>query len=392
MKKKHLDLLKRIVETPSPTGFEVGVAQVVKDELAGYATDINTDTMGSVHAALMKGPQDCRTMMLAAHMDEIGLMVTYISPEGYLYVSSLGGVDAAILPGMRVNVHGADEVLRGIIGRKPIHLIDADDRKNVTPIDKLFIDLGLPGDEVAKKVSVGDPVTFAVGLETFGDDMAVSRAFDDKAGVYISCRVLQKLASDEDYSGNFVAAMTVQEEIGTRGAITSAHAISPDIALAFDVTHATDYPGIEKSQYGEIVCGKGPVIARGPNINPVVFEMLVNAAESEGIAYQLEAEPSVTGTDARSIQIARGGIPTGLISIPLRYMHTPAEVIDLNDLQAAVKLIARFAKDVQSCEGFVPDVRNLTRFTVGCDFEEDRPDVDGRSNCAPPRIKPSDAI
>jgi endoglucanase len=201
---------------------------------------------------------------------------------------------------------------------------------------------------------VGDPITFGVGFERFGDGMAVSKCFDDKCGVWVACRVMEKLAGAGRAAGDFIAVATTQEEIGTRGAMTAAHAWNPDVALAFDVTHATDYPGIDKTKYGNIVCGAGPVIARGPNINPVVFERLVAAAKAEGIPYQLEAEPSVTGTDARAIQVTRSGIPTGLISVPLRYMHTPTEVVCLADLQATVRLIVRFARDLSADASFVP--------------------------------------
>lgn len=435
MKKKHVKFLKRIVETPSPTGSEVAVADIVRERLAPIADEIHTDTMGSVHATYegslhvaadaadaLRGlepeefappiygvqpdqgmdeyhdpyfddddeddafeedgqptfdglPADAPlTLMLAAHMDEIGLMVTYVSDEGFLSIAAIGGVDAAILPGMRVDVHAQGGTLRGVVGRKPIHLIDADERKNVTPLDKLVIDLGMPAKDVKKKVRVGDPITIAAGFEQFGRGMAVSRAFDDKVGVFIACRVMEKLADDPDYGGNFVAAITVQEEIGTRGAMTSAHAVMPDVALAFDVTHATDYPGIDKSKHGNIVCGGGPVIARGPNINPVVFERLVKAAEDEGIPYQLEAEPSVTGTDARAIQVTREGIPTGLVSIPLRYMHTPTEVISLDDVSATIRLIARFAADLDEAADFVPghaeDFESDLRLESG-EFDDD---------------------
>lgn len=437
MKKKHVKFLKRIVETPSPTGSEVAVGDIVRERLAPIADEIHTDTMGSVHATYegslhvaadaadaLRGlepeefappiygvqpdqgmdeyhdpyfddddededdafeedgqpafdglPVDAPlTLMLAAHMDEIGLMVTYVSDEGFLSIAAIGGVDAAILPGMRVDVHAQGGTLRGVVGRKPIHLIDADERKNVTPLDKLVIDLGMPAKDVKKKVRVGDSITIAAGFEQFGRGMAVSRAFDDKVGVFIACRVMEKLADDPDYGGNFVAAITVQEEIGTRGAMTSAHAVMPDVALAFDVTHATDYPGIDKSKHGNIVCGGGPVIARGPNINPVVFERLVKAAEDEGIPYQLEAEPSVTGTDARAIQVTREGIPTGLVSIPLRYMHTPTEVISLDDVSATIRLIARFAADLDEAADFVPghaeDYESDLRLESG-EFDED---------------------
>lgn len=355
MKKKHLKFLKTMLETPSPTGSEEAVAALVRERLSGVADEIQTNTMGSVHAVL-EGRGGGPSLMLAAHMDEIGLMVTYISDDGFLSVSSVGGVDAAILPGMRVDVHTREGRLRGVVGRKPIHLIEADERKKVTPISGLVIDLGMPADEVKSAVRIGDVITFGVGFERFGKGMAVSRAFDDKCGVWVACRVMEKLAEAGRANGSFIAAATVQEEIGTRGAMTSAYGLNPDVALAFDVTHATDYPGIDKTKYGKIVCGEGPVIARGPNINPLVFERLVAAAEAEGIPYQLEAEPSVTGTDARAIQVTRGGIPTGLVSVPLRYMHTPTEVVSLKDLQNTVRLIVRFALDLNEDACFVPGI------------------------------------
>lgn len=371
MKKKQIKFLKQLVETPSPTGFEEPVAALVRERLGTVADEVSTDTMGSVSAVLSGTDEAAPSLMLAAHMDEIGLMVTYISPEGFLSVASLGGVDAAILPGMRVDVHTAAGPLRGIVGRKPIHLIEPDERKAVTPLSGLVIDLGLKPKRVKKLVSVGDPITFAVGFERFGDGMAVSKCFDDKCGVWVACRVMEKLAAAGRAAGDFIAVATTQEEIGTRGAMTSAHAVNPDVALAFDVTHATDYPGIDAAKYGKIVCGAGPVIARGPNINPVVFERLVAAAKAEGIPYQLEAEPSVTGTDARAIQVARAGIPTGLISVPLRYMHTPTEVVCLADLDATVRLITRFARDLGPQVSFVPGMGAVTADDAGVGGEAD---------------------
>lgn len=366
MNKEDIAFLQELLETPSPTGCEEPVAQLVRERLAGTADEIATDTMGTVTARL-EGRGNGPALMLAAHMDEVGLMVTYISDEGFLSVAMVGGVDAAILPGMRVDVHTESGVLRGVVGRKPIHLISPDERKNVTPMDKLVIDLGLPADQVKERVRIGDEITYGVGFELFGEGMAVSRAFDDKCGVYVAARVLENLAEAGRAEGAFIAAATVQEEIGTRGAITCAHAVNPDVALAFDVTHATDYPGIEKTKYGSITCGEGPVIARGPNINPVVFRRLVAAAEAEGIPYQLEAEPSVTGTDARAIQVTRGGIPTGLISVPLRYMHTPTEVVCLEDLDNTVKLITRFALDLHGDLSFVPGMGDGTGEKVSAD-------------------------
>lgn len=370
MKKKNEKFLKELLETPSPTGSEEPVAALVRERLCDVADEIQTNTMGSVHAVL-DGKGEGPALMLAAHMDEIGLMVRYVSDDGFLSVAAVGGVDPAILPGMRVDVHTRKGSYRGVVGRKPIHLIDADERKVVTPLDKLVIDLGMPAKDVREIVRVGDVITFGVGYERFGKGMAVSRAFDDKCGVWIACRVMERLSAHGRANGAFIAAVTVQEEIGTRGAMTSAYDINPDVALAFDVTHATDYPGIDKTKHGKIVCGEGPVIARGPNINPLVFERLVAAAEAEGIPYQIEAEPSITGTDARAIQVTRSGIPTGLVSVPLRYMHTPTEVVCLKDLQDTVKLITRFALDLDDGACFVPGVAEPLRHAGEQDMLED---------------------
>ncbi|MFR1168382.1 MAG: M20/M25/M40 family metallo-hydrolase, partial [Adlercreutzia equolifaciens] len=351
MKKKHLKFLKQLVETPSPTGLRSR-----RPRWCARARRCGRRSGHRHHGLGARGTRGrdagAPSLMLAAHMDEIGLMVTYISDEGFLSVASLGGGRGH--PARHaVDVHTASGTSAASWAASP-STIEPDERKTVTPLSSLVIDLGMKPKRVKKLVRVGDPITFGVGFERFGDDMAVSKCFDDKCGVWIACRVMEKLVRAGRAPGDFIAVATTQEEIGTRGAMTSAHAVNPDVALAFDVTHATDYPGIDKTKYGKIVCGAGPVIARGPNINPVVFERLVAAAEAEGVPYQLEAEPSVTGTDARAIQVTRGGIPTGLISVPLRYMHTPTEVICLRDLEATVRLITRFAQDLAPDTSFVP--------------------------------------
>jgi endoglucanase len=296
--------------------------------------------------------------MIAGHIDEIGLMVKYVDNDGFISFDAIGGVDAAILPGMRVNVYGTGDntttLLRGVMGRKPIHLIEPDERKNVTKIDKLFIDVGLSGKEVKKCIRIGDPITYGVGFETYGNGFAVARAFDDKIGVWIAVRVLEEVKKAGGARGNLIAAGTVQEEIGLRGGTTSAYGVDPFIGISAEVGHATDYPGIEKTKYGAAKCGGGPLIARGPNINPVLFERLVTAAEKAKVPYQIGPEPRATGTDANPIQVSRGGKVAGLISIPLRYMHTPTEVLKLDDLDSAVKLLTRFALDLDGKVDFTP--------------------------------------
>ncbi len=355
MRKQDRKFLKSLLETPSPTGCEQRIAALVRQRLDGVADRVETDVMGSVHASLA-GSGVAPSLMLAAHMDEIGLMVVNVSDDGFLSVAAIGGVDAAILPGLRVDVHasGAAAPLRGVVGRKPIHLISAGERDKVTPLSDLVIDLGLPAKKVKRLVAVGDPITFGVGFERFGKHMGVSRAFDDKCGVWVITRVLEELAAAGGAPGTVTAACTTQEEIGTRGAITSAFGVAPDVAVAFDVTHATDYPGISHAKFGDIKCGDGPVIGRGPNVNPYVYERLVAAAKAAGIPYQVEALPGHSGTDAWPIQVSRAGIPTGLVSVPLRYMHTPTEVICLDDLDACEKLFVQFALDLCDADTFVP--------------------------------------
>jgi putative aminopeptidase FrvX len=354
MQKKDLDFLKALVEAPSPSGFEQPAAKVFRERLDKVADRVETNVMGSVHAVLGGSKKNGVSVMLAGHIDEIGLMVNYITPEGYIAFAAIGGVDAAILPGMRVRVHTKDGALLGVMGRKPIHLIEEDERKTITKLDRLFIDVGLACDDVKAKVRIGDPITFDVGLETFGDGMAVSRAFDDKMGAWIAARVLEEVKKAGGAAGELTAAATVQEEIGLRGGVTSAWWSDPQVGIAVEVGHATDYPDIDKRKHGEANCGAGPIIARGANVNPKLFDLLVSAAEKAHVAYQIGAEPRGTGTDANAIQLSRGGKAAALVSIPLRYMHTPTEVLALSDLDATVKLLTRFVLDLAPGTDFTP--------------------------------------
>ncbi len=354
MQNKDIQFLKDLLEAPSPSGYEQPATKVFRERVTESADSVETNVMGSVHAMLNGSSDEGVSVMLAGHIDEIGMMVNYITPEGYIAFSAIGGVDAAILPGMRVDVHTAEGSIRGVMGRKPIHLIEDDERKNVTKLEKLFIDVGFSGDEVKKRVRIGDPITFAVGFEEYGDGLAVSRAFDDKMGAFIAARVLEEVKAAGGAAGTYVAAATVQEEIGLRGGVTSAFSVDPDVGIAIEVCHATDYPDIDKRKHGEFELGGGPVIARGPNVNPVVFGLLVKAAEKAGVAYQIGAEPRGTGTDANAIQLSRGGKAAALVSVPLRYMHTPTEVLSLSDIEAAIALLARFVLDLEPGTDFTP--------------------------------------
>jgi putative aminopeptidase FrvX len=353
MSTKPLDFFRALAEAPSPSGFEQPAAKVFRDYVTEFADSVETDVMGSVHA-LVEGKKGGPTVMLAGHVDEIGLMVSYITDEGFIAFRAVGGVDAAVLPGTRVRVHTAGGPLLGIIGRMPIHLLDEDERKVVPKLHKLFIDVGFDGDTVKQKVRLGDPATFDVGLEDFGDGMAVSRGMDDKMGAYVVAEVARRVAERGGGAGDLVAAATVQEELGMRGGVTSAFQIEPDVGIAVDVGHATDYPDVDKRRHGDVSLGKGPVITRGANVNPMVFELLVKAAEAQKLPVQFEGEPRATGTDANPIQLSRGGRAAGLVSVPLRYMHTQNEMLSLNDLEAAVKLLTAFVMRLKKGTDFTP--------------------------------------
>jgi endoglucanase len=353
MRPESYKFFKTLIEAPSPSGYEQPAAKVLREFLEPIADEVTTDVMGSVHAVL-KGTGEGPSVMLAGHIDEIGFMVTYITDDGYCAFAPIGGHDPQILPGMRVDVHAKDGVLRGVLGRLPIHLLEDEDRKTVVKMHKMFVDLGMSGKDVKKKVRIGDPITFGVGVEKFGDGMAVSRAFDDKMGAYICAEALRLVKEAGGASGDLVAAGTVQEEIGLRGGTTSAYSQDPVVGIAVEVTHATDYLDVDKRKFGEVCCGKGPVLARGANINPKVLALLIEAAEAEKIPYQIEGAPRGTGTDANAIQLSRGGKAAALVSVALRYMHTPTEVLALEDVENTAKLLAAFVRRLDPKTDFTP--------------------------------------
>ncbi len=353
MRAESFKFLEALVEAPSPSGYEQPAAKVFREYVTPFADAVSTDVMGSVHAVL-KGTAGGPSVMLAGHIDEIGFMVTYITDDGFCAFAPIGGHDPQILPGARVTVHTADGPLLGVLGRLAIHLLDEEERKQVVKMHKMFIDLGMKGEDVKKRVRIGDPVTYAVGMETFGDTMAVSRAFDDKMGAWAAAEVLRRVKKAGGAKGDVIAAATVQEEIGLRGGTTSAYSVDPVVGIALEVTHATDYPDVDKRKHGEVKCGCGPAISRGANINPMVFKLLCEAAEAEKIPYQVEGAPRGTGTDANAIQLSRGGKAAALVSVPLRYMHTPTEVLSLDDLENTAKLLAAFVLRLEPGTDFTP--------------------------------------
>ena len=333
---------KTLTDSPSPSGYEQPAQRVWRDYVAPHVDRVETDVMGSSWG-VVEGPERPR-VMLAGHVDEIGLMVRYIDDDGFLFFAPIGGVDAHLLPGQRVHVHGASGPLLGVIGRKPIHLLETEERNKVSKVKELFIDIGAADRAQAEGlVAIGDPVTFAVEMERLQGDRIASRGLDDKMGSFIVAETLRRIAARRsELNCTVYGVSTVQEEIGLRGAHTSAFDIAPDVGICVEVTFATDHPGADKKAIGDVRVGKGPTLSRGANINPAVFALLQETAREEGIDLQYEAAPRATGTDANAMQLSRSGVATALVEIPLRYMHTPGEVLSVADVDQAVQLLVAF--------------------------------------------------
>jgi endoglucanase len=337
--------LKRLLDTPGPSGFESAPAKLWRDEARTFA-DVSQDVAGNSMAVV--NPSGAPTIMLAGHIDEIGLIVTYIDDEGFLYVGPIGGWDPQVLVGQRMRFLGRDADVIGVIGRKPIHLIKADDRKKASEITDLWVDIGATSREDAEtRVSVGDAGVIDSRTVEFPNGLIASRSVDDRIGAFIVLEALRRYA-EMPGAARVVAVATTQEEIAYHGggARVSATRIGPQMALVVDVTHATDYPGAEKKEHGEHKLGGGPVLTRGSIISPVVFTLLRDAAGRLSIPFTVHAAGRESWTDADAIHVAREGVATGLISIPNRYMHSPNEVVSLEDLDRAAALIAETCRVV----------------------------------------------
>lgn len=354
MNEQDFRFFKELVEAPSPSGYEQPAQRVIRKALTDVVDDLRTDVMGNVIAHIA-GPEGAPRLMLAGHCDEIGFMAKYIDDQGYLFFAPIGGVDAHLVPGQRVTVHTSGGPIAGVVGKRPIHQIEEKDRDKVIPFKKQFIDIGCSNkSEASKLVSVGDPVTFSVGVERLQGTRLTSRALDDKMGAFIVAQVLREVRRQNRLSVDLYGVSTVQEEVGLRGGATSAYGVQPDIGIAVEVGFASDYPEADHKDLGEVRLGNGPIIARGPNINPVLFDLLMETAKEESIPCQIMGIPRATGTDANVMQLVRGGVATALISIPLRYMHTPVEVLDWSDLESAVKLLTALCTRITKNHSFEP--------------------------------------
>ena len=336
-------LLAKLLTAPGPSGDEGAPARVWRDAAAEFA-QVGSDTLGS-SVARVDGTGDGPLLAVVGHIDEIGLIVQHVDDQGYLWVSNVGGWDPQVLVGQRVVVATRGGALPGVIGRKPIHLLEKDEREKVVELKNLHIDIGArDGDEARALVRTGDTAVIAgEPLELLAGRVA-SRSMDNRLGAYIALEAARRVAEGGGAPGPVAAVAAVQEEVSAAGASTTAFGLEPAVAIVVDVTHASDVPGGEPKRIGKHELGSGAVIGRGTHINPAVFELLHETAESEDIPFTIEAMGGWTRTDADAVHLSRAGVPCGVVSIPLRYMHSPVELVELADVEACVALVAAFAQ------------------------------------------------
>jgi endoglucanase len=351
------EFLERLLDTPAPSGFEIAAARVWRAEAERIADRVEADVSGNSIAAI--NPGGTPRVMLAGHIDEIGVIITHIDEDGYLYFDGIGGWDPQVLVGQRIRILSKEGDVIGVVGKKPIHLMKNDEKDKASKMTDLWMDVGSDDAEAvrARGIRVGDAGVVDARLVRLGGDRIASRSVDNRIGAFIVLEALRILRKDEKQaSAEVVAVATTQEEIAYHGggARTSAYRIEPHAALVVDVTFASDAPQIEKKQTGEHKLGSGPVLGRGSAIHPLVFERLVEAAEAEDIPYTIQANARFTATDADAIHLSRSGVATGVISVPNRYMHSPNEIVSLGDLHATARLIAAFVRRLDERTDFTP--------------------------------------
>ncbi len=344
--------LKSLLQTPSPSGYEQRIQEVVRSWARPLADEVRTDLHGNVIAVL--NPAGSPRIMLAGHCDQLALMIEHIDDAGYLYVQPMGGWDMQVLLGHKLVAWGRNGPVPGVVSRKAPHILTPDERKKIPEFTDIWIDIGAKDKAEAEALlAPGDTITVELTGHELRNGLYTSPGLDDKVGVWTVMEVL-RLLHGKPLQAAVYCVSTVQEEIGLRGAATSAYGIHPTIGIAVDVCHATDTPGSEKKQLGDTRLNSGPVVFRGPNINPHVHDRLVAAAQRGQLPVQVRGVPKATGTDANAIQLAREGVAAGLVGIPNRYMHSPVEVVSLLDLDNAAKLLADFCASVTSDANWIP--------------------------------------
>ena len=352
MRKESLNFLEELVNTHSPTSYETRGQLVWLDYVNQFADEVAHDEYGNCVATL--NPGGGPRIMLAGHADEIALSVNYIDDDGFIWVKRMGGVDAIVSKAQRVTVHNAKGSVLGVVGNPPPHMQKVDGEPKAPKIHDLYIDIGCSTRAATqKRVRVGDPITVNQNFEMLHGDLAVGRAFDNRIGTWAVAEALRLLkGSKKKLNAEICAVSNTMEEVGLFGARQIAYSLDPDVALVVDVTHATDYPGINKQAHGDVKMGKGPTLTHGTCNHPEVVKRLEAVAKKARIPVQHETVSATSGTDTDAIFWTRGGIPSALISLPNRYMHSPVEVVNLKDLDQIAKLMAGFAESVKADDLF----------------------------------------
>jgi putative aminopeptidase FrvX len=352
MEERALTFLRRLLDAPGPSGYETAPARVWREEAQTFADEVTHDVLGNSYARLKN--EGAPIVVVEGHIDEIGLLITHIDEQGYLWFEHIGGWDNQVLVGQRIRIAGNDGDVIGVIGRKAAHLLGKDDRDKVAETRDLWIDIGAKDRaDALKRVSIGDAAVVDAAFVNLTGDLCVSRSMDNRVGAFVALEAVRLLATDRPALDVYALAPT-QEEISFAGAYTSTFRLAPTVAIAIDVTHATDYPTADKKRDDEVKMGGGPVLTRGASLNPVVFKWLKEAGKQLGLDCPVQGAARSSGTDADAMIRTGAGTATGLVSIPNRYMHSPNEVVSLSDLENAARLIAEFVRTITSESDFRP--------------------------------------
>jgi len=352
MEQRAIDFLRRLLDAPGPSGYERAPARAWRQEAESFADEVFNDVTGNSYARLKN--DGAPKVIIAGHVDEIGFVITHIDPEGFLWFAAIGGWDDQVLIGQRLRIAGPDGDVIGVIGKKAAHLLRKEDRDRPAELRDLWIDIGAADRAAAEqRVSVGDPAVINADFVALTDDLCVARSMDNRVGAFVALEAARLLSSQRPEADVYAVA-TAQEEISFAGAMTASFQIPSRVAIAVDVTHATDYPGADKHGNGEVKLGGGPVLTRGASINPVVFTGLQTAAVTLGLNCPVQGAGRNSGTDADAMIHSGPGTATGLVSIPNRYMHSPNEVVSLTDLENAARLIAEFIRSITAESDYRP--------------------------------------
>ena len=351
MRDEQMLSLRRLVAEIGPSGFEGDVGRVWREDAERFADEVTHDAVGNSYAWL-RGPEGAPVVAIEGHIDEIGFQITHIDPEGFLWMGEIGSWDASVVVGQRITFRGRDSNVVGVVGRKASHLMSPSDREKAPELKTLWVDIGASNRaDARRRVEVGDYGVVDAPWLALTDDLVSSRAIDNRAGAWVALSALERLAADRP-AVTVVALAATREEISFAGATTGAHSAAPIAAVVIDVTHATDYPEADKRRNGEVSLGGGPVISRGASISPVVARGLMEAADRIGQPYAVDAQPSATWTDSDGMVKGGHGVACGLVSIPLRYMHSPNETASLADIDACAELVAAYVKGLPANPDF----------------------------------------